>query len=795
MRKRISVLLVCMSMFIGGVFAQKGVIKGRVFDDITNEPVGFAYVGLTSDKDIGALADFEGNFVISGLDPGIYSLTVSFVGYKTVVSRDVQVTNARETYVEIAMEQEATELDAVVITASPFVKKTESPVSLRKIGLQEIEANPGSNRDISKVIQSFPGVGSTPAFRNDIIIRGGGPSESRFYLDGIEIPNLNHFATQGASGGPVGIINADFIGGVDFYSGAFPAQYGNALSGVFDFSQINGNEERVKFRGSLGASEVSATIDGPSGDNSTYIFSVRRSYLQFLFDAIGLPFLPNFTDYQFKHKTKFADRSELTIVSIGALDEFALNIGIENPDESQEYILSYLPVNEQWSYAIGANYRTFSDNGYHQFVVSRNMLDNSSYKYPDNDEMQSRILDYTSREMENKFRYEYVTRYKGIRFVSGVSSEFVKYLNETYQLRNAGNTVFEIDYNSEYNLVKYGFFLQANKRLIDDRLSLSAGFRADANDFATSMANPLDQLSPRLSVSYAFTDKFSINANTGRYYQLPPYTSLGYKNTAGYFVNKDNDISYIGVNHYIAGFDYLLEKNIQFTIEGFYKQYNQYPFSVADSISLASKGADYGVLGDEEIVSEGRGAAYGIEVMSRILDFKGFTATNSYTFVRSFSESFDGDLIPTTWDSKHLFTSTLTKKITSRWIVGPKWRLVGVLPYTPYDVDASALKSVWDTRGGPVLDYSQYNEARFSAFHQLDIRVDRRWYFDTWTFMVYIDIQNLYNFQSEQQDIVIREQNPDGSYVLLNGGTEYKLRTISSSSGTVLPTLGIMIEF
>ncbi|MFW5851314.1 MAG: TonB-dependent receptor, partial [Bacteroidota bacterium] len=120
---------------------------------------------------------------------------------------------------------------------------------------------------------------------------------------------------------------------------------------------------------------------------------------------------------------------------------------------------------------------------------------------------------------------------------------------------------------------------------------------------------------------------------------------------------------------------------------------------------------------------------------------------------------------------------------------------VGGLPYTPYDIDASALKSVWDTRGGPVLDYSQYNEARFSAFHQLDIRVDRRWYFDTWTFMVYIDIQNLYNFQSEQQDIVIREQNPDGSYVLLNGGTEYKLRTISSSSGTVLPTLGIMIEF
>ena len=279
--------------------SQNGIIRGRVVDDITNEPIGFAYVGITNDINIGALADFDGTFIITGINPGTYSLTVSFVGYKTVISRDIQVTNAREAYVEISMEKESQQLETVVVTASPFVKVSESPLSLRKIGLQEIDANPGSNRDISKVIQSFPGVGSTAAFRNDIIIRGGGPSESRFFLDGIEIPNLNHFATQGASGGPVGIINADFIGGVDFYSGAFPAEYGNALSGVFDFTQISGNKEKLKVRGSLGASELSATLDGPSGDKSSYIFSVRRSYLQFLFDAIGLPFLPTFSDYQF----------------------------------------------------------------------------------------------------------------------------------------------------------------------------------------------------------------------------------------------------------------------------------------------------------------------------------------------------------------------------------------------------------------------------------------------------------------------------------------------------------------
>lgn len=779
------------------LFAQNGVITGKVFDDLTNEPVAFAYVGLTNNELIGALADFEGNFIITGLEPGVYTVTASFIGYKTVISRDIQVTNARAAFVEIPMEKEAQDIDAVVVTASPFVKVSESPLSLRKIGLQEIEANPGSNRDISRVIQSFPGVGSTASFRNDIIIRGGGPSESRFFLDGVEIPTLNHFATQGASGGPVGIINADFISSVDFYSGAFPAEYGNALSGVFDFTQISGNQERLKFRGSVGASELSATIDGPSGDNSSYIFSVRRSYLQFLFDAIGLPFLPTFTDYQFRHRTVFDDRSELTIVSIGALDNFALNMGIQDPDEFQEYILSYLPVNEQWSYAIGANYRRFTEKGFHRFVISRNMLNNIAYKYPDNDESQNRILDYSSREMENKFRYQYVTRRNGYRISTGVSSEFVKYTNETYQLRNIQNQVLEINYNTAYNLFKYGAFLQASKRYFNDRFTLSAGLRFDGNSYSPSMANPLQQFSPRISASYGLTEKWIVNANTGRYYQLPPYTTLGYKNNQGELVNKKNDVTYIGVNHYIAGLEYVPTRTVQFTLEGFYKQYSDYPFSVNDSISLASKGGDFGVLGDEEIRSIGSGAAYGLELMNRIRGRNGLTATTSYTLVRSYSESIFGEQVPTTWDSKHLFTSTLSKNIKNTWIIGAKWRLVGGLPYTPYDMEASAIKTVWDTRGGPVLDFTRFNKERYRAFHQLDIRVDRRWFFDSWTFMVYVDIQNVYNFKADQPDIIVRERDANGEFVLDNTGTRYSLETISgeATSGTVLPTLGIMIEF
>ena len=202
-----------------------GKIEGIVKDATTNEPLPFVNI-IIKGTTIGTTSDLDGKYIITGLAPGFVTLQASFVGYEMGYSPEIQVTNANISFTEIKLSVKATTINEVVIKASPFRKTEESPVSLTRIGVSEIETNPGSNRDISKVIRSFPGVGSAASFRSDIIIRGGGPSESRFYLDGVEIPNINHFATQGSSGGPVGILNADFISGVNFYSGAFPASRG-----------------------------------------------------------------------------------------------------------------------------------------------------------------------------------------------------------------------------------------------------------------------------------------------------------------------------------------------------------------------------------------------------------------------------------------------------------------------------------------------------------------------------------------------------------------------------------------
>ena len=787
-------LFIPILFFISALWAsaQNGVIKGRIFDEANNEGIPFANIIIVG-TNVGSTSDLDGNFTITGIEPGFVRLQVSYVGFESVVSRDISVSNAKTAFIDIPLKASSTALSEVVVRIDPFQKREDVPLSMQKIGVKEIESNQGSNRDISRVIQSFPGIGSTPAFRNDVIVRGGGPSENRFYLDDVEIPVLNHFATQGASGGPVGIINADFIGTVNYYSSAFPAERYNALSGVFEVTQIDGNPEKTKFRGSLGASEVSATFDGPIGENTTYIFSTRRSYLQFLFGVIGLPFLPTFNDYQLKIKTKLDSKNELTVVSIGSLDNLKLNTSIENPDISQEYILAQIPVNNQWSYTLGVVYKHFMDNGYQTVVASRNMLNNEFYKYPDNDESRPKSFDYKSFEAENKLRYEVDYLLDGMKISYGVSGEYARYHNATEQQVLFNCALRPISYKSNIDLFKYGLYGQITRQFPTIRTSVSLGIRADGNSYGENMQNPIDQFSPRASVSFALTNKTRFSISGGRFYQLPAYTTLGFRDNNNTAVNKG--VEYIGVDHYVAGVEQKFGLNYLLSAEGFYKDYFQYPIDRFTGISLANVGADYSsVAGAVPVESIGEGRAVGFEVLSRV-NMQNFNLIGSYTFVRSIFTDAEGEEIPSAWDSKHLLTITGTKSFKKNWSAGFKWRFVGGLPYTPYDLETSKNVEAWDANGQPYFDYDRLNEKRFSPFHKLDIRVDKKFFFDKWSLMLYADIQNAYNFQSEGLDYIIREKNEDGSFVLANEGTEYVLNRIGNTSGTILPTIGIMVEF
>ncbi len=780
-------------------YSQTGSLRGRVFNVKNNEPLPFTSI-IISGTTTGAVSDLAGNFLFTGLTPGYVKLTASSIGFENTTTEEIMVTNAKTNFIEIPMKEAAVMLEKVEISAPLFRRVEESPVSLRSIGISEIEKSPGSNRDISKVIQSLPGVASSVSYRNDIIIRGGGPSENRFLLDGIEIPNLNHFATQGASGGPAGIINTDFLRGVDFYSGAFPASRGNALSSVLDMKLIDGNPDKVVCRATLGASETALSANGPLGKNTSFLFSVRQSYLRFLFSIIGLPFLPTFNDYTFKVKTKFNQHNELSIISIGALDKLTLNKGIKKPTEDQQFILDYLPVNNQWNYAIGAVYRHYRDNSYGTLVLSRNMLNNEAIKYEKNlDSDPSKLnLRYTSQEIENKLRYEDVLRINGFKITYGAGAEYAKYSNNTFQrvfIPRASDTLTDLTYNSYLDFFKWNLFGQVSRSVLNERLMLSLGVRTDANTYSAEMANPYEQFSPRFSASYSVTEKFSLNFNTGRYYQLPSYTMLGYRTRDGELVNKTNGIRYIRADHLVAGIDYRRNSSSKFTLEGFYKWYSNYPFSVKDSVSLASKPADFGVYGNEEVVSTVKGRAYGAEIYFKQKMMKKVDLTVSYTLVRSSSEDKYGKFIPSAWDNRHILNITAFAGLKKNWDIGLKWRFVGGAPYTPYDSARSSTIQAWNVQGQGYLDYNRYNTERLSNFQQLDLRVDKQYFFKKWSLNLYLDVQNLFNFKSEGAPNLVLQRDASGNPIVdPNKPSRYQLKYLKNESGTVLPTIGIIVE-
>lgn len=776
-----------------------GVVKGKIYNPETNAPVEFASIVVWGTK-IGALSDLDGNFSFTKLEPGYIQLRVSSVGYEDYISEKFLVTNANETYIEIPLNEANLEIDEVVVKASPFRRDDESPVSLRRIEIDQIEKNPGGNRDISKVIQSFPGVASTPAYRNDVIVRGGGPSENRFYLDGIEIPNLNHFATQGASGGPVGIINVDFIREVNFYSGAFPSNFGNAASSILDMRQVEANKEKLKTKISVGASDFALTLNGPLGEKTSIILSARRSYLQFLFTALELPFLPTYNDYQVKLKTRINQKNEISLISIGSYDVSTLNLEA-NETPSQKYILNYLPEDFQWSYTIGTNFKHFASNGYHTFVLSRNYLHNESVKYINNDKEAGKQFEFISDEIENKTRYErHLTFNKKLKVNVGASAEYAKYARNDFRQVAVADSNYTSEYDAFIDMYHYGFFGQVTNQFFKNRLILSLGARADGSSYNTEMQNPLRNISPRFSASYLLGNKYSVNFNTGRYYQRPSYTTMGYK-TGDQLINKTTGLKYFYADHIVAGVEYRPNDNSILTIEGFYKHYNDYPLSTSDSIPLASKGADFGTFGDEEVTSTAEGRAYGFEVLARSQDIWGFYPVLSYTYVRSeFKDArkkYEGEYIPTSWDNRHLLNLTVTRKFKGNWYMGAKWRYVGGAPYTPYDIETSEYIAAWDANGQGYLDYTQYNSKRLDAFHQLDVRIDKEYYFNRWSLNLYIDVQNVYGFAADTPEVLVRESflEPDTDDINEDEGTYDLVIVDGFGGGTVLPSIGIIIEF
>lgn len=786
MNKLLSIFFLLFTSFILG--QNIGSLNGRILDIQSQQPLPGATV-LLEGTGIGVVTDDEGYFIINDIPSKSYNIVASFLGYQNETLYNVIVKSVGNRPILFELEEVTEALDEVVIVRSPFRTTRDTPLSTQSFSAVEIETYPGGNNDITKVVQSMPGISpSIGGFRNDIIIRGGAPNETVYYLDGIEIPNINHFSTQGSAGGPVGMINVSFVRDVTLSSSAFGAEYDNPLSGVLAFEQREGDPNKFGGNFRFGASEAGLTLEGPlfrkdkdRPANTTFLFSVRRSYLQFLFELIGLPIRPDYWDYQWKIKHEIDAYNSLTFIGIGAIDDFS----VKAPDEfdaEQQATLDQVPIIDQRSTTVGLSWKRNYKNGkgFMTTALSTNRLENVFSRYEDNTTRTGTIFQNDSFEWETKLRYQTTFYTDQWKWSSGFNIQQSSYQN---------NTIFnyyDIAYNTSIDFAKYGFFVKGSRKLLNDRLDLTLGLRTDADSFSTG-SNLIDNLSPRIAFSYALTEnqQWKLNATAGRYFKIPTYTMLGFQNERSLFVNQD--ASYVRSDHLVAGLEYNFTPSSRFTLEAFLKNYSNYPVSVVDGVSLANKGGGFEVLGNEEIVSNGTGQSSGLEFLFQQKLSNNFYGVFAYTYF--FSEFTGLDLVsrPSVWDSRHLISFTGGYKLKRNWEVSTRWRFAGKNPYVPTDLDASL-----EAYPEIILDYDRLGEVKLNAFNLADIRIDKKWNFKDLSFNFFFEIQNFLGQPNPAPEEYGLNRDLTGEVILPRS-----LVPVSTNEGnsTPLPSFGFVLYF
>ncbi|BAX82606.1 TonB-dependent receptor [Labilibaculum antarcticum] len=733
----------------------------------------------------GATTNENGYYSIPNVKPDTYNLVVSYLGYDGQTRYNIEVKSVGNQLYNFTLLEQSQNLSEVIISIKNKVTRPrETPLSTQTLSAVEIATYPGGNNDVVRVAQSLPGISPSPGgFRNDLIIRGGAPNESVYYLDGVEIPNINHFSTQGSSGGPVGILNVSFIDNVTLATSAFGSQYDNPLSGVLQFDQRQGNQRKHNTNFRLSASEAALTQEGPlfKGDKkeskTSYIISARRSYLQFLFKMIGLPIRPDYWDYQYKITHRINKYNTLNLIGVGSIDDFAIEAS-ETIDENEQSTLDQAPFIEQQTNTIGLSWknRFKSGRGFMQTTISNNLLVNDFSRYGDNVNQADLYFKNDSREMETKLRYSLTYYAKDWRLSGGFNVQRSDYENKTIDT-NEG-----FQYNTKIDFLKYGLFANATKSFFDQKLDFSFGFRSDGDSF-TQGNDFLATLSPRLALSYEFADDWKINASVGRYYKLPPYTILGYKEN-DVFLNKDVD--YTRSDHYVLGFERIIGPASNVSVEGFYKRYEDYPVSVQDQVSLANKGADFNVLGNEEVKSVGKGRSYGLEFLFQQKLSHRFYGIFSYTFFYSEFTGFDrSKYLPSVWDSRHLVSFTGGYKLNKNWEISARYRFAGETPFVPTNIEETTVRYP-----DIVLDYSRLGEQKLGVFSQLDVRIDKKWNFKKLSLDLFLEIQNMLMRESPQAPEYVLQRDDQGSIV-----TPRNLVQLAEEDGSMIPTIGIVLDF
>jgi outer membrane receptor protein involved in Fe transport len=752
-----------------------GVVSGRVTSAATQEPLAGVTVAVRLPAGVpprSAVSDAEGRFLLRDVPVGVVRLEVRRLGYVPRVITDVVVNPAKPAEVRVELEVVAARLEAVAVrpSAFPTLPPARTPVSTQTFGAEEVRRAPGVQEDVVRAVSVLPGVGVTSAGRNDLVVRGGAPFENLFVVDGIEVPNINHFGTQGSSGGPLSLINIDFVDQASLSAGGFGVALGDRTASVTSIRLREGNRERVASELNLSATGGGAIVEGPLGKHATFLVGARRSYLDLLFKAAGFGFIPAYVDLTAKVAWRPTPRDRVSALLIGADGTVTFN----NTTADNRYGNSRVAAPSQRQYFSGITWQHVRPRAVVTTTLGRTF---TRYRTVQNDSGGAGVAPATifranTSEGEQSLRVDAEWR-PGARteVEAGGVTRFASTLDYDLLLpgtfrRDGAFRPVPLTVDTTFTASRSALYAQGTRQL-GEAVRLTMGVRGDWYPFLRDAV----RLSPRLAASWQPVPGRTLSLSVGRYWQPPSYIWL-----VGDPGNRTR-LAPFAADQVVAGITQLLREDLKVQVEAYGKRYRAYPQRAWRPQAVLQPAGFDDITTDipfglEPLGSAGTGTAMGVELLvQKKLSEVPLYGLLTVSLNRTRLAGTDGTLRPGAFDAPVTANALLGWRPNARWELSGRVRGASGLPVTPFVTTGAQAGT---------LDFTRYNAGgRLPAFFALDVRADRRWTLGGTQLITYIDVQNA----TGRQNVSRIEWN-------------YRTRVAEPNASLgVLPSIGITWEF
>ncbi len=744
-------------------------IRGAVYDSESQTPIPGAKVQIyTADTNeiFRTLTDFDGLFEILNVPIGKHRLVTTFMSY-SLNDRTIEVISGKENVLQIYLSETFVEQEEVIVSGARKngeVINEMALISAQQFSVEETNRYPGSRSDPARMASNFAGVQGADDSRNDIVVRGNSPLGVVYKIEGVDIPNPNHFAISGSSGGPVSIINNKTLSNSDFFMSAFPAEYGNSLSGIFDLKMRNGNTNTNEFTGQFGFLGTEVLSEGPlnRGKRSSYLITGRYSTLsifQKLGIRIGTDAVPTYGDGAFKFNFPLKKGGVLSFYGVGGKSNIAILISEQKTYSTELYgegdrdqYFGTAMISSGISYKKSLNDKTFmsstlavsfdEQHSHHDYLIRHleyngkdtNVVVDSIYPLLDYSFKTTKISGFTS--VNHK-----INRRNIIKF--GANVDFFTYNNIDSVLNN-NNNEFITRWNYKGNAFLIQPFVQYKLR-ITEKMDFTAGLHAQYY----SLSNSLSPAEPRLGWKYKFRKNQSVSAGAGMHSQTQPYYTYTYQRYDSennpVLLNKNMDFT--RSIHTGLGYEKTFNKGINIRTEAYYQYVYNVPVTVVpSSFSLINQGSGFARFFPDSLENSGTGENYGLELTIQKYFDKSFFFLISTSLYNSTYTASDGIKRNTSYNGKYTANFLMGKefKINDKNIlgIGVKVTVAGGKRYGYVDLEASK------ERQEIIYKDSLFNERQFKDYFRADLKVSYRINAKKFTHEFGLDLVNILGIQN-----------------------------------------------